>query len=59
MREVPEMIGQKLLKGVDLGILLMRFVRSESSAWRCGYHDDFRALIMAYRGDLYAVSNLW
>lgn len=53
------MIGQTLLKGVDLGILLMRFVRSESSAWRCGYHDDFRALIMAYRGDLYAVSNIW
>lgn len=59
MRKVPEMIGQTLLKGVDLGIQLMRFVRSESSAWRCGYHDDFRALIMAYRGDLYAVSNLW
>lgn len=55
MREVPEMIGQTLL----LGILLMRFVRSESSAWRCGYHDDFRALIMEYRGDLYAVSNIW
>ena len=25
MRKVPEMIGQTLLKGVDLGILLMRF----------------------------------
>lgn len=59
MRKVPEMIGQTLLKGVDLVILLMRFARSESSAWRCGYHADFRALIMAYRGDLYAVSNLW
>lgn len=59
MRKVPEMIGQTLLKGVDLGILLMRFVRAESSARRCGYHNDFRALIMAYRGDLYAVSNLW
>ena len=59
MRKVPEMIGQTLLKGVDLGIQLMRFVRAESSAWRCGYHDDFRALIMAYRGDLYAVSNIW
>lgn len=59
MRKVPEMIGQTLLKGVDLVIPLMRFVRSESSAWRCGYHDDFRALIMAYRGDLYAVSNIW
>lgn len=59
MRNVPEMIGQTLLKGVDLGILLMRFARSESSARRCGYHDDFRALIMAYRGDLYAVSNIW
>lgn len=55
MRKVPEMIGQALL----LVILLMRFVRAESSAWRCGYHDDFRALIMVYRGDLYAVSNIW
>ena len=59
MRKVPEMIGQTLLKGVDLVILLMGFARSESSAWRCGYHDDFRALIMTYRGDLYAVSNIW
>lgn len=55
MRKVPEMIGQMLL----LVILLMRFVRAESFARCCWYHDDFRALIMVYRGDLYAVSNIW